>query len=61
MRFPVDVIFLTRDQRVIRVIPALPPWRVTRLYPQAVTVLELPGGTLAQSGTQQGDALQIEV
>jgi uncharacterized membrane protein (UPF0127 family) len=61
MRFPVDVIFLGRDLRVIDAIHALPPWRVTPFHSGAVTVVELPAGAIAQSGTQEGDALEIHV
>ena len=57
MRFPVDAVFLTREHRVIRAIPGLGPWRATRVYPRATMVVELPAGTLARTGTHEGDAL----
>jgi uncharacterized membrane protein (UPF0127 family) len=60
MRFPIDAAFLSRELRVIRAIPGLKPWRATRLYPRAAMVFELPGGTLARTGTREGDLLAVE-
>jgi uncharacterized membrane protein (UPF0127 family) len=41
MRFPVDVLFLDEDGRVIELRRAVPPYRVIRC-PGAMAVLELP-------------------
>jgi hypothetical protein len=60
MRFPIDAAFLTRDLRVVRTLLDLKPWRATRLYQEAAVVVELPGGTLARTGTREGDVLAIE-
>ncbi|HYS10289.1 MAG TPA: DUF192 domain-containing protein [Myxococcales bacterium] len=60
MRFPIDAAFLTRDLRVVRAILDLKPWRATRPYREAAMVVELPGGTLARTGTREGDFLSIE-
>ncbi len=60
MRFPIDALFLDRDGTVVRLFPALAPWRVTSLYPQAHSVLELPAGVAAASGTQEGDRLSFQ-
>ena len=60
MRFAIDVVFVNADGRVVRAISGLRPWRATRLYPEARWVAELPNGTLARSGTAEGDSLQID-
>ncbi len=60
MRIAIDVAFLDRDLRVVRVYQALPPWRATPVYFKARSVLELPAGVLAASGTVEGDELAIE-
>ncbi len=60
MRFPIDVVFLARDLRVVKVVHALPPWRVTRIYRAARSVLELPAGIAEASGTTEGDQLRFD-
>jgi uncharacterized protein len=57
MGFAIDALFLSRDGRVIRAIPDLRPWRATRIYPRAALAVELPAGTLARTGTREGDTL----
>jgi uncharacterized membrane protein (UPF0127 family) len=59
MRFAIDVVFLDRGGRVIRAIGSLRPWRMTRIYPSAAQVVELPAGTLARAGVREGDALSF--
>jgi uncharacterized protein len=58
MRFSIDVVFLDREYKVIRTVPALPPFRTCAVR-QAVYVLELPVGSIASSGTQAGDQIQV--
>jgi hypothetical protein len=60
MRFAVDVVFLSRDLRVVRAIPGLRPWRATRFHPRAALVAELPAGTVLRTGTREGDVLLAE-
>ena len=60
MRFPIDVAFVDRGGRVVRGIGGLRPWRATRVYPTAALVVELPAGTLARTGTAEGDRLAFE-
>lgn len=59
MRFPIDLVYLTRDHRVRKTRPAVKPWRMSACLP-AHSVLELPAGTVADTGTQKGDQLVIE-
>lgn len=60
MRFPIDVLFLDHDLRVLRVVEALPPYR-TCAVKRAVYVLELPIGSVRTSQTEQGDQIQLRV
>jgi uncharacterized membrane protein (UPF0127 family) len=60
MRFPIDVIFLDKQARVVRLIQAMAPWRVSAIVWRASAVLELPAGTLERTGTQVGDRLAID-
>jgi uncharacterized protein len=56
MRFPIDILFVGRDGRVIKVRSAVPPWRMTASL-RAFAVIELAAGSLAQSNTTAGDHL----
>src|SRR5271154_5226720 len=58
MRFPIDVLFLDKDLRVIRAVKALPPHR-TCIVKKSVYVLEVPVGALDASRTEEGDQIQI--
>ena len=60
MRIAIDVAFLDAQGVIVKQFHALPPWRGTAPYFQAKSVLELPAGTLAASGTQEGDRLVLE-
>jgi len=58
MRFPIDVLFLDKDLRVMRAVKAVPPFR-TCAVKKTVYVLELPAGAIERSQTEQGDQIQI--
>jgi len=60
MRFPIDVVFIDRNWRVLHVQPALVPNRISGLHWKAQCVLELPIGAIEQTGTGVGDELLIE-
>lgn len=60
MRIAIDVAFLDAERRIVRALPALPPWRASSIYFKAKSVLELPAGVFAGSGTVEGDQLQFE-
>jgi uncharacterized protein len=58
MRFPIDVVFLDRDLRVLRAVGALRPWRACAVR-KAIYVLELSAGSVEHTRTQAGDQIQI--
>ena len=60
MRFPIDVIFLDREARVVKVTPALAPFRVALGGRGARDALEVAAGTAARSDTAVGDRLALE-
>lgn len=49
MRYPIDILLLSKDKKIVKIIRDLKPWRMTRLYFGANQVLELMGGTLDKS------------
>ncbi|MGQ9572429.1 MAG: DUF192 domain-containing protein [Dehalococcoidia bacterium] len=60
MRFPIDVIFVDGSGRVIKVVPALKPFRMALGGPGARDALEVPAGAAASSNTAVGDDLAVE-
>lgn len=60
MRFPIDVVFLDRESRVLRVFPALGPWRLVSGTRKGHTVLEFGAGTLARTPLAPGDLVRFE-
>ncbi len=61
MSYPIDVAYLDANKRVIRTYHQLPPLRIAVVKLKARSILELPAGTLAQTGTEVGDLLQFIV
>jgi len=59
MRFPIDVVFLDRDRKVVRVVERLRPWRVAGAR-RAAAALELPAGAAAAAGVEVGEILILE-
>jgi len=59
MRFPIDVVFVDQDARVVKVIESLRPFRVVFPTWRAVAVLELPVGTIRRTRTGIGDELHF--
>jgi uncharacterized protein len=59
MRFPIDVVFLDRDRKVVGVRHGLRPWRVAGAR-RAVAALELSAGTAAGAGIEEGAVLVVE-
>src|SRR5512144_3343440 len=58
MRFPIDVIFIDRDGRAVRIVPQVRPWRMTASL-RAHAVIELAAGTAAATDIQVGDLLYL--
>jgi len=59
MKFPIDVIFLDRRKRVLKIRCDMGPRRIA-LCLMGHSVLELPAGTIAATHTQKGDQLVFE-
>ena len=59
MKFTIDVLYLDRQHKVKKVRPEMVPWRASACL-AAHSVLELPAGTIARTGTEAGDQLEIK-
>lgn len=60
MRFPIDVVFLDKDRKVVHLVEDMKPWKTSKVLRAAKLVVELPSGTVATTGTQLGDSISIE-
>lgn len=58
MRFPIDLVYLDRRNRVRKVRRAVGAWRLSVCL-TAHSVLELPAGTVCSSQTERGDTLEF--
>jgi uncharacterized membrane protein (UPF0127 family) len=56
MRFPIDVIFLDSERRIVAIAKALRPWRLARAK-AAASVLELAAGECDRLGLAEGVVL----
>lgn len=61
MKFPIDIIFLSRDSKVLAITSDLLPNRISRVRLNGYSVLELPKGTIKKSHTEVGDQLEISL
>jgi len=58
MRFPIDVAFVDRQGRAVRLVRDLAPWRLA-IAPRAYAAIELPAGALARHAVDVGDQLEL--
>jgi uncharacterized membrane protein (UPF0127 family) len=59
MRMPIDVVFVDADNRICALRPDLPPWHPFAGAARAVAVVEMPAGTIARTGAETGDILDL--
>jgi uncharacterized membrane protein (UPF0127 family) len=57
MRFPIDLIFLDERNRVVRIRPGVPPWRIDPA--RAAAVIEVAAGMADAAGVCVGDELLL--
>jgi uncharacterized membrane protein (UPF0127 family) len=58
MKFAIDVLFVDRNGRAIRIVRNLPPWRIA-VATQAHAVIEMPAGTLSGRDVRLGDEIRL--
>ncbi len=59
MRFPIDVVFLDSESRVVHLIEDLRPWKASKIVRASKLVVELPVGTISRTQTQMGDTVTL--
>ena len=58
MNFKLDLVFLTRENEIVKILRNVKPWRQTWFYPKARKTLEIPTGILPGDLTE-GETLEI--
>ncbi len=59
MRFPIDLIFIDAQHRVVECTPQVPAWRV-KASSTASSVIELPAGTVQALQVENGFQLRLQ-
>jgi len=59
MRFPIDVLFLDKSNRIVKAVSSIKAFRLTHIYFRAKFAVELPAGTIASTSTQEGHTLSL--
>ncbi|MBS1809632.1 MAG: DUF192 domain-containing protein [Acidobacteria bacterium] len=60
MRFAIDVIFLDRQLRIVRLVENIRPFRLTRPNWQAASVIEMAAHSISRLELRVGDELRVE-
>jgi uncharacterized protein len=59
MGYPLDILFLDKDSKVVFMYRGIKPWRLGRVVMGAKQAVELPEGVIDRTGTQVGDMVQL--
>jgi len=59
MRFSVDLLFVDRGERVVKILQRLPPFRLSSICLNADYVIELPAGKIVLTRTTINDRISI--
>lgn len=59
MRFAIDVAFVAKDGRVVKIVRDLRPWRLAAAW-GGFAVVEMAAGELARRSVAVGDSLCVE-
>lgn len=57
MTYPLDIVFLDDEGRVVALYHGLQPWRFSKTHKGAACAVEFPKGTLERTETAVGDRL----
>lgn len=60
MSFPIDVIYVDKQEQVIRIDANMVPYRLGPFLARSAYVLEMPVGTITRTATAVGDQLKLE-
>jgi uncharacterized membrane protein (UPF0127 family) len=59
MKFPIDVVFINKDDKVAKIVDNLAPWKIALPGGFSRSVLELPAGKALELKLRKGDILTL--
>jgi uncharacterized protein len=59
MRFPIDVVFIDRDYKVVGLVQNIKPFRISRIFPKSHSVIELASGSILENNIHLGDQIEF--
>lgn len=59
MRFPIDVVFVDDQYRIVKIIENMQAFRFSPIVKSAASVVELPAGVVRITNTQVGDEVKF--
>lgn len=59
MRFPIDALFVSKDNEIIHIIENMQPGKTSKLIRKASMVIELPAGTVEKTQTKKEEKILI--
>jgi hypothetical protein len=59
MRFPIDVVYLDAQKKVVHIEENVKPWRITPIRMEATSILELPSHIVWDTRTEVGDSIEM--
>jgi uncharacterized protein len=60
MLYAIDALFVDEAGKVVGLVNAIKPWRISAYFSKAVRCLELPAGTIAATRTVLGDVISLQ-
>jgi hypothetical protein len=61
MKYPVDIAFLDKYGRIVRMLKDFPPGCFADSTPATISAIELPNGRLSETETGLGDLMELTV
>lgn len=59
MKFPIDLVYVDKNMRVVKIVRNLKPWRISFGGFKARSVFEFPSGTINDQNVEIGDIIEI--
>ena len=60
MLFAIDLLFVDKNSRAVKIIKAFKPFRISPVYFGASYVIEFPSGTISPESVHPGDMIIVE-
>ena len=60
MNFPLDILFITKDNVICDFIENIKPWKISKIYFNAEYVIELPAGTIKAKNIKKNQKISTK-